>query len=255
MNKTIFITGAAEGIGAQTARYFIERGWKVGLFDIQMDKLAALANELGGQAMYAKLDVCNPEDWQQALDAFINWAGRLDVLLNNAGVLVSGPLASTDFAGHARSIDINVKGTLLGCQKALPYLRQTENSRVINLSSAAAIYGVPDLSSYSASKFAVRGLTEALDLEWDAYGIRVMDIMPLFVQTKMVDGMNARANKRLGVHLTPMDVAQKIWRVAHVSPKFAKTHWPVGLLSNLSYMSSGWLPARIDRLLNRFIMT
>jgi NADP-dependent 3-hydroxy acid dehydrogenase YdfG len=254
MNKSIFITGAAEGIGAETARYFIERGWKVGLFDIQMEKLTQLANTLGDNAMYAKLDVRSPEDWQHALDAFTKWAGRLDVLLNNAGVMAPGPLVGPSFAEHSLLIDINVKGVLLGCQQAFPYLRQTKDSRVINLASASAIYGVPGISSYSASKFAIRGLTEALDLEWDEYGIRVMDIMPLFVKTKMCD-VSYPAMSRLGVNLTPNDIAKKIWKASKVSPKCVKTHWPVGTLTHLSYITSGWLPDRLARVINRWVMT
>ncbi|WP_447503016.1 SDR family NAD(P)-dependent oxidoreductase, partial [Acinetobacter pittii] len=102
--------------------------------------------------------------------------------------------------------NINVNGVINGCHAALPYLKQASFARVINLSSASAIYGQADLISYSASKFAVRGITEGLDVEWKKYGIRVLDVMPLFVQTAMVNNMDAGTIQNMGIDLTPNDI-------------------------------------------------
>ena len=93
-------------------------------------------------------------------------AGELNILVNNAGILYSGAFENIDIKSHQRTININVNGVINGCHAALPYLKQASFARVINLSSASAIYGQADLISYSASKFAVRGITEGLDVEW-----------------------------------------------------------------------------------------
>lgn len=252
--QSIFITGAAAGIGQATARLFAAQGWFVGLFDIDEAGVQALARELGPEHTFAaKLDVCNPNAWQQALAGFVEKAGRLDVLLNNAGILTSGPLTDTPLARQHLMIDINIKGVLNGCYLALPYLQQTSASRVINLCSASALYGQPSLAVYSATKFAVRGLTEALDLEWADYGIRVMDVLPLFVQTGMVNNMNADSIKNMGVHLTSADVAHTILQAARYTGRLPKVHWTVGASTRLFYALSGAAPDIVSRTINQFI--
>ena len=105
--------------------------------------------------MALSLDVRDPEAWRSALAAFFTATGRLDVLVNNAGILISGPLEASALERHHAVLDINVKGVLHGCHTAKPYLQATPGSRVINLSSAAAVYGQAALATYSASKFAV----------------------------------------------------------------------------------------------------
>ena len=128
----------------------------------------------------------------------------------------------------------------------MPYLKQANFARVINLSSASAIYGQADLISYSASKFAVRGITEGLDIEWQKYGIRVLDVMPLFVQTAMVKDMDAATIQNMGVHLSTEDVAQVVYQQATVKDSIlTNTHRAVGLkaktLMQLSSISPQWL--------------
>ncbi|MEC7120541.1 MAG: SDR family oxidoreductase, partial [Pseudomonadota bacterium] len=231
--KSIFITGAGAGIGAATARLFAESGWQVGLFDQNFAAVAKLAQEIGSdRAMAGSLNVGNAQQWQSALDAFVSWAGQLDVLLNNAGILYSGAFENTRLVDHVRTMQVNINGVLNGCHSAFPHLKANPHgARVINLSSASAIYGQTNLASYSASKFAVRGLTEALDGEWKTYQIRVMDIMPMFVQTAMVTNMDAGSIKKMGVHLNADDVAQVIYKAATAHRMLAPTHWPVGLTS------------------------
>lgn len=250
---SIFITGAAAGIGRSTALHFARQGWFVGAFDVDAASLAETGRQLGSNGLTGTLDVTDADAWAPALEHFFNAAGkRLDVLLNNAGVLVSGPFEDTAIARHHRLVDINIKGVMNGCHAALPWLKQTPDSRVINLSSASAIYGQPSLASYSASKFAVRGLTEALDLEWQAHGVRVMDVWPLFVSTGMVQGMQANSIERLGVSLTPDDVAAVIWQAATHQGSF-RVHWPVGLSSKLFAQTSKLSPAWLNRLINKKI--
>lgn len=249
--QSIFITGAAAGIGQATARLFAAKGWFVGLYDVDEAGVRALSRELGeDQTVAGRLDVTSTEDWEGALAEFAARAGRLDVLLNNAGILASGPLEETPLPKLHAIVDVNIKGVLNGCYLALPYLRRTPRSRVINLCSASALYGQPSLAVYSASKFAVRGLTEALDLEWSEYRIRVMDVLPLFVQTHMVDGMNANSIRKMGVHLTAQDVADTIWQAARYDGKLPKVHWTVGFQTRLFYGLSGAAPDLVTRFIN-----
>lgn len=214
MQHSVFISGAAQGIGAEIARLFHKNGYKVGIYDINEEQAQALAAELGTDAKAGYLDVSNYRQWQIALQEFKNWAGELNILVNNAGILYSGPFENTTIQSHHRTVDINIKGVLNGCHTALAHLKEASFARVINLSSASAIYGQADLASYSASKFAVRGLTEALDVEWQKHHIRVLDVMPLFVQTNMVKNMDAGSIQNIGVDLTPADVAKQVLHLA-----------------------------------------
>ncbi len=251
---SIFITGAAAGIGKTVAQLFASKGWFVGLYDVDVPGVEKLASELGLESVVAGyLDVTDPQNWQTCLDEFFIKTGRLDVLFNNAGILESGPFETIDLQKQLAVIDVNVKGVLIGCYRAFPYLKQTSRSRVINMASASAIYGQPSLAIYSASKFAVRGLTEALDLEWKDQGITVMDIMPLFVQTAMVKGMNANSIRNLGINLTPDDVAKVIWKAVHYKGKLPQVHWPVGFQTQLFYRLSGLTPKWINRWVNGLI--
>ncbi len=246
---SIFITGAAACIGRATALQFARQGWFVGAFDVDEVGLASLKVEMGS-GMTGRLDVCDYEAWTGAMEAFFRAAGgRLDVLVNNAGILSSGPFEATPIARHHLMVDVNLKGVQNGCHAALPWLQQTSGSRVINLASASAIYGQPSLATYSATKFAVRGLTEALDLEWHQFGIRVMSVWPLFVQTAMVNDMDARSIKALGVKLSPQDVAEVIWQAAQYKGR-PKVHWPVGLQSKLFQQTSKYSPEWLNRFIN-----
>lgn len=250
--RSIFITGAAAGIGAATARRFAARGWFVGLFDVDVAGVERLAAELGaGRSLAGKLDVTSAAEWQTTLETFVRRTGRLDVLLNNAGILASGPFESIPLARQQAIVDVNVKGVLNGCHAAFPYLRDTKGARVINMSSASAMYGQPSLAIYSSTKFAVRGLTEALDLEWAPHGIRVMDIMPLFVQTAMVQGMDAQAIGKLGVNLGPEDVAAEIFEAATDAPLLPRVHRVVGLQTKFFYKVAGLAPDWLARFINQ----
>ena len=252
LSKTILITGAGAGIGAATARLFVAHGWRVGLYDRDEAAVQQLAAQLGSQARAGRLDVTRQSDWELALADFMAWAGQMDVLLNNAGILYSGGFETISLDDHQRLVQVNVQGVINGCHQAFRYLKQHKGSRVINLSSASAIYGQSSLASYSASKFFVRGLTEALNGEWKAHQIHVMDIMPLFVQTAMVDGMNAGSIRKLGVHLTPDDVANTIYKAATTPAWLVPVHWPVGLPAKALYHLVAITPDRLNQVVNRW---
>ena len=244
--NNILITGAASGIGAATARLFHARGWKVGLLDVDHRALAALAAELD-DVWHVELDVADPAAVQLALADFCGLhGGQLRLLFNCAGVLRCGYFETIELAEHARIMQVNILGVLHMCHGAFSYLKATANAQVINMSSASALYGVPHLASYSASKFAVRGLTEALELEWARYGIRVGDLMPPFVRTPMLDHQPFQAPvlRRMGVTLDAETVAQAVWRQA-LSPR---VHRPVGLRFRLLYWLGQLSPAGLNRL-------
>lgn len=254
MSQSIFISGAAQGIGAAVAALFYHQGYKVGIYDINTEQAEHLAQQLGERAQAGKLDVANYSDWQNALQDFQAWAGEINIVINNAGILYSGAFENTDIEAHHRTININVNGVLNGCHAAFPYLKNASFARIINLSSASAIYGQADLVSYSASKFAVRGITEGLDVEWQKYGIRVLDIMPLFVQTAMVKDMNAGTIQNMGVNLSPDDVAKQILKVVQAKDSFlTATHHTVGRKAEIMYHLSRFSPQFINRISNLFL--
>ena len=253
----ILITGAAAGIGRAVAERFARAGWFVGLFDLDEAAVSALLQQISpGQGVAGRLDVARPDDWARALQDFAQASGqRLHVLFNNAGVAVTSPFEQADVARHHQVVDVNLKGVINGCHAAHALLRGTPGSRVINMCSASALYGQPELASYSATKAAVRSLTEALDIEWRAQGIRVVDVLPLFVNTAMVTNEVSRMKtvQRLGVRLGPDDVAQAVWRLANQASGQLPVHTFVGMQTRafalLSKLSPGfmnrWVTARL----------
>lgn len=254
--RSIFITGAAAGIGRAVAERFAREGWVVGLYDVDEAAVQALSQQLGqqygaGRVVAGRLDVADAEGWAQSLAAFAQvTGGRLDVLFNNAGVAVTAPFDEAPLARHHRLIDINLKGVVNGCHAALPYLKRTPQSRAINMCSASALYGQPMLSTYSATKAAVRSLTEALDIEWQAHGVRVLDVLPLFVNTAMVrdEVSKMKTVKTLGVRLTAEDVAGTVWQLARpLSARGLPVHSPVGLQTKLFYIAAKLTPDGLNR--------
>lgn len=239
----ILITGSAQGIGAATARLCVQTGHRVGIFDIDAARAKALADELGEHAISGKLDVSSADDWDVALREFTEHFGQLDVLINNAGLLCSGKFEQIELQRHLTQLSVNVNGVLLGYYKARPYLKPHANAKIINLSSAAAIHGQPDLASYAASKFFARGLTEGLDAEWAKDGIRVIDMMPLYTNTGMVVDMQAGSIDQMGVRLQPQDVAQAILKVIEKpNERWQNTHRPVGLQATILHRIAGFAP-------------
>lgn len=259
--RTAFITGAAQGIGRRTAEILLERGWTVGVYDISDD--VSWAEGRPG-AVTGHLDVRDPEEWREALRSFAEVAGDsgIDVIVNNAGILYGGAFEDADTDVDERIIDVNVKGVAYGAKLGLPYLKESRG-QLINLASAAAIYGTPDMATYSASKFAVRGLTEALDYEWRPHGIRVAAVWPLFTDTGMLDGVATTGTSRLGIRLTADDVAKAVVDCIDAgykdgerhTPKPAKIHYPVGLQAKVLFAGSFISPPFLTRFVNGKLTT
>lgn len=255
---SVFITGAAAGIGRATALTFARHGYRVGAYDIDRDGLASLREEItggGGDATTGELDVTDAAQWSERLREFTRSTGTLDILVNNAGVLTTGAFQDVPLTVHRQMIDINFYGALAGLHAAFPYLRDTPRAQVVNMCSASALYGQPELATYSATKFALRALTEALELEWRQYGIRVLAMWPLFVKTAMTDGVETASTKSLGVNLRPDDVAAAVYSATHRRSRLPRVHYPVGrqtsVLAVMSQVSPNWMQRFMTKTLTR----
>lgn len=248
----VVITGAGQGIGRKTAELLLARGWQVGVFDISGAQEWAARYD---NAVVGKLDVTDPEQWQNTLSEFVEKSGGLDVLVNNAGILYGTSFEDGSFEQDRLLVDVNVNGVLYGARAALPYLKKSRG-QLVNLCSAAAIYGTPDMATYSATKFAVRGITEALEVEWEPYGIDVKAVWPLFTNTGMLTDVETTGTKRLGVRLTPEDVAKAVVDcIDYKQGKVTKVHFPVGTQAKLMYASNQMSPAFISRFVNAKLTT
>ena len=187
--KIALITGAARGMGEWHARGFIAEGAKVILTDVRTDQGAALAAELGPDAIFVTHDVASRADWRRAVSMGEDRFGLIDVLVNNAGV--STPKANTvelEEADYMRVCAINQHGVFLGMQAVIPSMLRVGKGSIVNISSIsgfAANYGFPNVA-YVASKFAVRGMSKATAIEYGRHNIRVNSVHPGFVRTPMM---------------------------------------------------------------------
>lgn len=186
--KSILITGGGGGMGLATGRYFAERGWLVGLFDIDEGLLAEAVGDFGStDVITGRLDVTQEADFGPAIEKFSEASGgRMDILFNNAGIAPGSWFDEMESDTIRRIIDINVMGVIYGIRAALPLLKEADNSLCISTSSSNATYGHAMRAVYSASKYAVKGLTEALSLEFERFDIRTADVLPGCIITPML---------------------------------------------------------------------
>lgn len=183
----ILISGAGSGIGLATARLFAARGWRVGAIDRDAAALARLRPALGDSGWTRLVDVTVRADVLAGVEAFAEVSkGRLDVLFNNAGIDAKGPFADTAWDTIAAVVQVNLLGGMSLIHAALPWLRATPGSLCLSTASASAIYGQQGMAAYSATKHAVRGLTEALAVELGAIGVRAADLIPGIIDTGML---------------------------------------------------------------------
>lgn len=250
--RAVFITGSGRGIGRATAEYFAAKGWKVGVFDID-EEVVSWAT--GSEYVAGVVDVTSPESWEKALAKFAEATGdRLDVLVNNAGILYGTPFMEASYDQDSALADVNIKGVYFGARAAFDLLRKTPGSALVNVASASAIYGTQEMSTYSSTKFAVRGITEALDQEWAAEDIVVRSVWPLYVKTAMLEGVSTSGTARLGINLTAEDVAEKVFAAATSTNPFAPVHYPVGITATLLYHGAHFAPSRVTRALSSFLV-
>jgi NAD(P)-dependent dehydrogenase (short-subunit alcohol dehydrogenase family) len=187
--KTLFATGGASGIGRATCRLFAERGWFVGAYDVDEAGLASLEQELGGECCITRrLDVSDKADFDRAMDEFSEaTGGRLDLLFNNAGIGAGGWFEEVPYEVAMRVIEVNFIGVVNGVYAGIPLLKRTPDSLCFSTSSSAALFGMPRTGMYAATKFAVKGLTEALSVELARFGSRAADMMPALVDTPILE--------------------------------------------------------------------
>jgi len=184
--KVALITGAARGQGASAARRFVEEGAKVVIADILDTEGKQLADELGDAARYQRLDVTDEAEWAAAIERTVAEFGTLNVLVNNAGVLHFARLEETTLDDYQRVVGVNQIGTFLGLRSAVEPMRAAGGGAIVNISSVEGIGGLPYVISYTASKFAIRGMTKSAALELGEHGIRVNSVHPGMIDTTMV---------------------------------------------------------------------
>ena len=253
--KTIFVTGAASGIGRATAQFFAARGWFVGLYDVNAAGLAETQALIAADRQTSgALDVRDLGAWRTAIAQFGDQTGgKLHVLFNNAGIGRGGWFEDIDPKTSDDIIDVNLRGVVYGVYAALPLLKATPNARIVNTASAAAVYGTPRAAIYSATKFAVRGLTEALDIEFRRHGVRVTSLMPWFVDTPILDtpasGANETVRAALGdTKIYPVTIAaERAWDAAHGDG----VHYTVGGEASLTRLASQLAPGFLRRRMAR----
>ena len=240
--KTILITGAARGIGLATARHFAARGWRVGLYDVNRDGIAALLEEDAFRdAIAGFCDVTDAASVDAMLSDFTGQTGgQLHVMVNNAGVLSAGEFADMPVDACNSMIDINVRGLTLVARLAFPHLKATDDSCLVNLCSVSSVHGIPTLAVYSASKFYVNGFTQALALEWQKHGIHVTCVKPPLVNTQMGHTVTGGLDSRMTIDTEPEDVADAIQKAIEGS----RTGNFIGGSSRLWSLLDRWLPER-----------
>lgn len=214
-------------MGLATARLFAAGGWFVGGYDVNDVGLAALATELGSDnCITRRLDVTDRVDYEKALTEFsAATGGHLDLLFNNAGVGKGGFFDEQSFEDIMAVVNVNFVGVLNGIHLATPLLKATPNSLCFTTSSSSATYGMPGIAVYSATKHAVKGLTEALSIEFGRFGVRVADALPGLIDTPMIPDDMKRNAATDGMFrlILPVEVAKAVWASYHDDPQ--RLHW------------------------------
>ncbi len=199
--KVALISGGARGQGAVEARMFAAEGACVVFGDILDDegrRVEAEIRELGGQATYVHLDVTSEDDWQSAVNAAVSEYGKLDVLVNNAGIVLGRSIEDMTVAEWDRLFDVNAKGVFLGTKASLPALREAGGGSIVNISSTAGLVGNDyNLAGYSSTKGAVRLFTKSTAIQHAGEGIRCNSVHPGPIDTPML--RESRANRGSGL--------------------------------------------------------
>lgn len=187
--KVALISGGARGMGASHARAMVAEGAKVMIADLLDEEGAAVAAELGDAARYLHLDVTDPDGWAAAVAATVGAFGRLNVVVNNAGIINVGTVEDYDLTDWQRIIDINLTGVFLGMRASVKAMRDSGGGSIINISSIEGLAGTAMTHGYTAAKFGVRGITKSAALELGQWGIRVNSVHPGLIRTPMITGV------------------------------------------------------------------
>ena len=237
-DQVVIITGGARagGIGAATAKRFIEEGAKVVIADILEEEGKETAKNLsntGGEVEFIKTDISILDQIERMIDLTVSKFGRLDILVNNASFMTRSPALDISESDWDKVMDVNVKAMFFASQFAAKIMIKQGSGKIVNLSSSQAISILPKRTPYAISKLAIRGLTVALACEWGKYGIRVNSIAPGWVLTSMIEDAFKKglANKKNALSLTPVrgfpsprDIANGIIYLASDEANFVNGH-------------------------------
>ena len=186
-DKVVLVTGGARGLGAAHAQLLADEGARVVIGDVRDEAGEALAEQIGPVCRYTHLDVTRPAEWKAAVSLAVATFGKLDVLVNNAGISGFGPVHKYKPEQWDRMIAVNLTGVFHGIQASVPALRASGGGSIVNVSSTAGLQGFENLGAYAASKFGVRGLTKVAALDLGRYKIRVNSVHPGTVLTPLVE--------------------------------------------------------------------
>ncbi|MEU9155353.1 glucose 1-dehydrogenase [Streptomyces sp. NPDC048417] len=199
--RVVLVTGGARGMGAAEARRFAAEGARVAVADVLDEEGAALAAELGDRGCYIHLDVRRQEEWNHAVEQVVDRFGKLDALVNNAGVMLLGRVEDMSPADFMSMVETNQLGVFLGMQAVIPALRAVGGGTIVNISSTAGLAGDMYLAAYCASKFAVIGMSRVAAMELGPENIRVNTVCPGIVDTGMTQDLHAEAMAKLARQL------------------------------------------------------
>jgi len=187
--KVAFITGGARGMGAAHAAALVAEGARVVIADVLEDEGQRTVDDLGDAAAFVALDVTDPDQWDRAVATTMNRFGRLDALVNNAGIVRMGALRGSSIADWHRVLDVNLTGAYLGMRAVIDPMIATGGGSIVNVSSVEGLAGSAHLHAYVAAKFGLRGITKSAAVELIRYGIRVNSLHPGLVHTPMSEGV------------------------------------------------------------------
>ena len=190
-DKVVLVSGGARGMGAAHAEALVSEGARVVIGDVLDEDGRAVAEKLGESAHFDHLDVTDPDGWQKLVDAALDRFGRLDALVNNAGIVKVGPLRGSSVSDWQRVLDVNLTGAYLGMRAAIEPMIDGGGGSIVNISSVEGLAGSAHLHSYVAAKFGLRGITKSAAVELAQYNIRVNSIHPGLVHTPMSKGVTA----------------------------------------------------------------
>lgn len=223
-DKVVIVTGASQGMGESHVRMLVAGGARVLAADLNDERGNEIAAELGDSVRYVHLDVVNPEDWRLAVSAAFESFGSIDVLVNNAAISGFSSIENATIAEFRRTMDINVLGVFNGIQAVAPAMIAAKSGSIINISSISGMKGSNHLHAYTASKWAVRGLTKSVALDLGQHGVRVNSIHPGQILTPAAEALGIdfpTDHVALGRAGLPEEISELVLYLASDSSRFS----------------------------------